>query len=491
MSLTTRKTAILALAIGIGAISERVTLAQYRSAMMPQARRAANYVPLVQASQPTGSYAYAEIGDTPAASTAGAQPNLWAAETQQQTGGDVGWGSPVVAPAVTGPPVLHGFYFQYDHLVWTLTDPDITVIGIEGGERTDIDGQTFQTNDDLSTDISGRAHSAERFDFGHWEGDRGWMSSIMFGQASRNALANGVNFVPHIDPADADLLRGFLRTTASTTVNDDGELVPSGEVFDQDRNNNFVHGRDGEDLEDFVEYVEDPVTGGTVEIVRPRDGVPDTPHETDWDDLYDFPINFEQLQVRSVVDVFSGEVNRTVRPWMNCELFYGIRYFDFRDHLSLTGRGSVISPFSLATVAKNQMVGPQIGARLNKQAYKFIFNIEGRFVPAYNHQTVTQRGQFSNASTWDQDLIYLPPTSIERSFETDVFSVVGELRADAILPINRFLAFRVGYTGTVLGGISYASPKVVYQFPNFGVTDVDSDDTVFMNAFTVGLEVNR
>jgi hypothetical protein len=129
--------------------------------------------------------------------------------------------------------------------------------------------------------------------------------------------------------------------------------------------------------------------------------------------------------------------------------------------------------------------------RYNAAFYKFILNLEGRFLPGYNHQSATQRGYVSMEELLPNQPAGLLSTSITRSDGNDEFSAVGEWRADAILPINRFMAFRFGYTGLVMSGISYASPKVVYELPRFGITDVSSNETILINAFTVGLEINR
>jgi hypothetical protein len=173
------------------------------------------------------------------------------------------------------------------------------------------------------------------------------------------------------------------------------------------------------------------------------------------------------------------------------EWFYGVRYLDFREWFTLTASGGQLDPFNLSTDAKNQIIGPQFGVRYNRAMYKFILNLEGRFVPGYNHQSASQRGYVAMDHLINSSQPRLLNASISRSDSNDEFSAVGEWRADAILPINRFMAFRFGYTGLVMSGISYASPKVVYEIPNFGITDISSDETILINAFTVGLEINR
>jgi hypothetical protein len=313
------------------------------------------------------------------------------------------------------------------------------------------------------------------------------MSSITFGKAIRRKTAMGANFVPDMPEG---LLDGFQRVTATITLDMESAQVTTETTFDRDTNSNGVYGRDGVDTDG------DLIPDTPVSHVEPPEDSQEIQDEIggtiDWGDAESYYINFSELDVRNVVDLASVEINRTTRPWNSCELFYGIRYLDFRDRFSLNGQGSVISPLILNTVAKNQMIGPQIGVRHQTWFYRFRLNLEGRFVPAYNHQTVSQTGEVAGGfSTNPVELISLLPTAIDHSFEKDTFSAIGELRADAILPINQYVAFRFGYTGTVVGGLSYASPKVVYELPSFGIADVESDETLFANAFTVGIDINR
>ncbi len=367
--------------------------------------------------------------------------------------GEVDYVSPYMRQS--GP--LHGFFFQYDRLLWNITNPDVSVIGDPAAEGfVTVDGVPFFHSNDLDTNIlNGRVNSANRFEFGHSEGDRGWFASIILGDAVRDILAEGVNFVP---TDGQGLLQGYF----------DG----NGDGFDDDLDGDGTYGRFGIDTN--------------------ADGFPDTGAPVDPDDLVNFLVTFDELRVRDIVDISGVELNRAIRRSPNWELFYGIRYLDFRNYFSLTGESETMGGTTLATSAKNQIIGPQIGFRYRGAAYKFILNVEGRFVPGYNHQQVQQTGDIGDGLTGAPgEPAALLPTHTMSSSNADEFSPIGEIRAEAILPINHFLAFRFGYTGTVIGGLSYASTKVVYSLPNFGITDIDRHEAVFVNAFNVGIVINR
>jgi hypothetical protein len=71
------------------------------------------------------------------------------------------------------------------------------------------------------------------------------------------------------------------------------------------------------------------------------------------------------------------------------------------------------------------------------------------------------------------------------------FSPVGEWRAETQWDISDWLTFRAGYTGFVIDGFSYASPKMVYVLPAFALSDRSSAETVFSHAITFGIDINR
>lgn len=359
------------------------------------------------------------------------------------SGGDVDYLSPYIMPR-------GGFFFQWDQMIWNLAnDPEVTPVGTLMPEGpASIGADVFYLSNDVSTDLdSGNVHSGQRFEFGHSDGNHGWMFSIMFGEATRRYHGSGINFVP-----DETLVAsmGFSDLNPVDGIDDDVDL-------------DTVFGRAGQDVN--------------------ADGQPDLSAPMDLDDaVYDrFP--FDSLVIRDKIDMAGAEVNRTIRLSPKWQWFYGIRYADFRQRYSITGSGVGAG---LQTVAKSQILGPQIGARFTWPAYKFIFNFENRFVPGYNHQRRTQMGRIAPR---DGAAPILPTTLFAAN--NDEFSAIYEVRADMIMPINRFLAFRMGYTGLLMSGIGFTSPKIHYDMPQLGITDIDTNETIYVNAFTIGLELNR
>jgi hypothetical protein len=280
--------------------------------------------------------------------------------------GDIG------SPYMQSSPFLHGCFFQYDHLSWVVTKPDIDVVG--------------GTADDV---VNRRLHSADRFDFGHMEEDRGWLASITFGEAFRTI--NTSLFTPAVPLTQSDA-----------------------------------------------------------------------------------------LAIAEQIDFSTTELNRTFRFSPNWETFYGIRYEDYRSTTSLTGSGTFIGAASVSTITKNQIIGPQLGFRWDAAAYKFILNVEGRLLGGYNYQTISQGATVPG-----------PVPVIVRNIEDEEFAPVGELRVDVVLPINRVVAFRLGYTGILSSGLALASPTVDYPAPGAGLANIDDEDEVYLSAFTAGIEINR
>jgi hypothetical protein len=307
-----------------------------------------------------------------------------------------------LSPYMVQSPELHGFFFQYDHLVWTITAPAIERFA---DAQFTFENELYSCTSNIKTDVySGCAHSGERFDFGHMEGDLGWFSSILFGQGTRSAIGSGGSHVIHFDdPQEEDYAANSLHAT-------------------------------------------------------------------------------EKIQLSG------AELNRAVRCTPNWEYFYGIRYADLRQWYSLDVSGGLVSPSAVRTEAKNHIIAPQLGSRFTVAAYKLIVNAEGRFALGYNYQTLAQTGFLGLESALVDPIAQ---TDYFRAEDNDEFSILTEHRIEGILPVNRFVALRFGYTGMLMGGVSYASPRVIYFWPNHGPRDVASDETVYVAAFTVGLEVNR
>ena len=122
-------------------------------------------------------------------------------------------------------------------------------------------------------------------------------------------------------------------------------------------------------------------------------------------------------------------------------------------------------------------------------------NAEGRFLAAANLQDNKMFGSLATniatTSNGQNGPVNLTPQAFNYNTSDNVWAPMGEYRLHAILPVNGCMAFRFGYTGFVVGGISRASQKVDYVLPRLGLNQSASNETIVYNSFDFGFELTR
>lgn len=403
---------------------------------------------------------------------AASDPYAYAAGPAQQTFGYEDYAS--CGPAIPQQlPTNCGYFFQYDYLLWSVNAPRVTTIGDAGSERTvNVGGVSYHFTNSLDTSWIGEEfHSGHRWEFGNQGEQDGWIGSVLYGSYEESLSASGVNFAP-IDPYN--LLAGY------EDLNGDG--------IDDDRNGNHVFGRYGEDL-----GTPDPPNGFT----PPFDNVIDQAAPTDVGDQVLYLVTFGNFQVHNTTTLAGVEFMYSHRTCMSDRnqwtWFGGVRYLSVEDQFGFTATGGILDATSLDTTVHNNVVGPQVGGRWVHRRGWFSLSAEGRFLAGLNAQRGTMTGQIAtNAqATGLNEPAALTATAFNDAVSDEVFSPIGEVRVDSRYFINRFAAFRVGYTGIYAGGISRAAPKVVYELPHFWLSNTASREGMFIHALTFGFELNR
>jgi hypothetical protein len=399
----------------------------------------------------------------------------------------VAWGQYVPPPRPTEwyqAPVLQfedfstpneGFFFQYDLLLMTINVPNRSTIGDVDSERiVTVNGVSFNLTNSLNTSfIEPNISGFSRFEFGNMEANRGWIGNVIFGENEQRLFTTGVSFVPS-DPQG--LLVGYF----------DG----NGDGVDDDLNLNTVYGRHGQDLGT-------PDSSSPTGYTLPLDGTPDVGAPIDAGDQVTWLVTFDDFDARNFTEMTGVEWmyawRRPTARGHSLDLFGGIRYLQINEQFSFTGSGGVLDTTSLTTDVDNGIVGPQVGGRWIYRNGFFSLAAESRFLLGVNFQGAQQTGSIaSNAqATGTNEPAALFPNSASYATNAEYFAPGAEIRVDSRFNINRYVALRLGYTGMFLGGIGRASPKVVYELPNFGLSSGASQEALLANALTLGVEVNR
>ena len=373
-----------------------------------------------------------------------------------------------------------GFFFSWDLLVWNISSPEETEIGVPGAARrqfvisifddgTAEGGGAFEvvTNSLDTGDFEDLFHRGQRVEFGYMEDDCGWIVSAFDLQGhTQDISASDVNVIFN-DPGNR--LIGFIDV-------EDGIGGPSDGIVD-DLNDNGVFGPDGIDID--------------------ADGIPDLPFPTDFADVVPLPVNFNHLSAKLIVDPWSVEAMRVWRTdktqfggWF--EVGVGLRYINFADEFLVFGEGGALDDSLWDTEADNALFGPQFGVRWFNKCCRWTHSVDLKFSPAVNFQSVRQRGYLGNNSlAGAPNFPFFGPQGFDDSTHEVEFSPIVELRMQTSFQLTRAIAVRAGYSAIYMDGIARASSMVDYQLEGMGILEEENTQDVTMHGFTFGIEVNR
>jgi hypothetical protein len=426
-----------------------------------------------------------------------------------------------------GPQQHEGIFARYDRLMWNVSGPKTSVVGNPAAERViAFQNANSQLNlpilDVNSLDNSFIQNSnvwGNRYELGYVKDDRGWFVSTFFLHTQTRSITQTPGNIAFADPTG--ITRRFID------LNGDG--------IDDDINGNGIFGNTAPFNADLfgvlpggipgpifvpigTPYQQQQIIGTTPPVINnlfgfvAADGVLDSYVGADAGDAVAFPLTFTTLTALNETQVRSTEIMHLIR-WdplhtgANVEWFVGVRYMNVKDIFSLLGTNpnGTVQEFRLNNIINNHMVGPQVGIRWNLDQGRWQLNTEARFTAAANFQEANMRGGFSavgNQDTLDANAItaanFLSFLDQESSLQ---FSPIGEIRFDVGYKITQRLSLRVGYTGTLIGGITRASRRITYDLPGVfengvatrgvQINDDNRLESFYMSGVNFGIEYNR
>ncbi len=405
---------------------------------------------------------------------AAGEPQSWTHGAFPVSPGHVGSYAQPFAPAETsefgnGPHAHEGWFFGYQRLVWSFSQPDSIFIG-----APPIDSfPAFGTNSFNPT-------SLQQIDNSFIKAVPAWGNRWELGYMDDTDYGFLVSILDHVNQGQYDT-----------------------------KHNPFLTFGDPEGILEAAVRVPIPDTDPPVSVIV---GVGQLPGA------------FELLQMRNITTLNGVEAMRTYRaPRLHrggyFEVLYGVRWFQMVDGFEFWGTGNLarqesitvsafggtatgIFPYNIlgdsywGTVVQNNLVGPQIGLRWFAQRGHWITSVEGRFMAAANFQNVHQKTELGRNRVSTTSGAGIPAGFVPFATNTHVynttFAPLGELRVGLSYAVTRNVNLRVGYDGLVVGNTSRASTRVDYNSPNLvGITPKSNDSIFFVNGLDFGVEINR
>ncbi|MBI3837086.1 MAG: BBP7 family outer membrane beta-barrel protein [Planctomycetia bacterium] len=249
-------------------------------------------------------------------------------------------------------------------------------------------------------------------------------------------------------------------------------------------------------------------------------------------DLGEVPPAFSDLTMKNVLVLNGLELMRFYRaPRLHnggfFELLYGARWLQINDTFLVqgTGNGNIVNSFTITedfgppigsqttTVnwpqnlldssiwsirAMNNIVGPQIGGRWERQRERWITSFEARFLAGANFQNVHLKTNLGDQAVANQTAAATTTPIIFNGIGTNThqfattFSPVGEFRLQTVFQVTSNVGLKLGYTGLVVGNITRASDRIDYSGPNLiSILNGANHQIFYSNGVNFGVEINR
>lgn len=220
---------------------------------------------------------------------------------------------------------------------------------------------------------------------------------------------------------------------------------------------------------------------------------------TDFGDLHQFNVAFDQVQVRSRTEMNGVEAmwthELTNRHYMakhqnnHIELAMGARFMRLKDEFGFLADGGILGRTFSDTRIDNNIVGPQVRAKWVNQRQRWRLSGTTSFLFGYNTQNWRQENgigaELVPGAT--NRLLYAQPTYSAHGLTFNQFSPVGELRLEASYFLSQAFALKVGYTGMYVGNIKRAATSVRYYLPDMGYRNSGNQDLI-SNGVDAGIE---
>ena len=374
-------------------------------------------------------------------------------------------------------PAREGWFFGMERAAYFIDRPKRAAIGdptitplVVSGLGTRVETNSHDTGCLTTDDAWGN-----RYEFGFWEKQQGWMLGVWDG-GNQDQLLNlrDVEVVFADPPGNTGFARGTGLLQGFIDRNLDG-------------------------IDDDINGVDNLGRFGPNGVIQPF-------AQWDFGDALRFPVIFSRAQVRQLSYIDGVELMKMHQIYrLNngsmLEFMYGARYFRFRDRFRVRGQGGVLNASEWMNLVDNDIVGPQIALRLYHRVSRWTLSAEGRFMAGFNFQSYKLNGLLASNIVPLSDFVgagrganlpaFLEPSGFSDAFHSNQWAPTGELRLNGSYALTTDIAFKFGYTGWYTSGVGRASNSIQYTLPRMQIREDMENQSLWVNMVTFGIEWNR
>ena len=438
----------------------------------------------------------------------------------------------------------YGYWAGYNKLAWsfsgehvTVGDPNVVtfaeIIYYDNPDDLGDPPPPYQVKNGLQDVIPDAGFGlGDRYEIGYRDRGNGWMIGILDGPDQEQSKLYGMGSTPgtspgNIDPAyfgpvSADQLyafgfgnvhvnfdtsegyllgfRDYLNRLEGAFIGTQGGPI----LYVGNYGGLLEPNQDGGTVtRPFFRIVDDlnenGVEGTIVVITIGPDGLPLLTTITDFGDLHQFNVAFDQVQVRTRTKMNGVEAmwthELTNRHYQakhqnnHLELSFGARFLQLEDFFGFDADGGILGRTFSDTWLDNNIVGPQVRAKWVNQRQRWRLSGTASFMFGYNTEKFRQENGIGTELIPGalNRPIYAQPTYSQYGLTRDDFSPVGELRLETAYYLTQSFALKAGYTGMYIGSIRRAATSVQYYLPDMGFRD-SGTQTLISNGVDLGIE---
>ena len=169
-------------------------------------------------------------------------------------------------------------------------------------------------------------------------------------------------------------------------------------------------------------------------------------------------------------------------------LAYGLGTLGTAQQIRIQAFGSIIGDSYWAGDVENQVIGPKAGLVWRNRRGPWSFDLQSSILLGFNSGQIDESSRVGTNSVPGalNRLLYMTPTYSSRTDERQLFTPVGELRAQSRFQLTDALSLRTTWSSLVVGNLLNQNGEVHFALPD--TTIVVENDNMLIHQLYCGVE---